>query len=157
MKSFISNIVLALIWAAMSGEMTLGNLTLGFIIGYIILYLMQRISGPSRYYNKVWHVMRFLVFFIKEMLSAGFRVAWDVLTPKHYNRPGIIAYPLEPMSSLEITLLAKVISLTPGTLSLDVSPDERILYIHAMFIDDADQLRRDIKDRLERPLLEVLR
>ena len=72
-------------------------------------------------------------------------------------RPGIVAIPLEARTDDEITLLANVISLTPGTLSLDVSDDRKVLYIHAMFIDDEQQLRDEIKSGFERRLLDVLR
>ena len=72
-------------------------------------------------------------------------------------RPGVIGIPLDAKTDLEITMLANVISLTPGTLSLDVSPDRKTLYIHAMYVVDPDELRREIKDGLERRLMELLR
>jgi multicomponent Na+:H+ antiporter subunit E len=74
-------------------------------------------------------------------------------------RPGIIAIPLDARTDLEITLLANLITLTPGTLSLDVSADRRVLYVHVMYIDndDIEAVRRSIKDGFERRVLEVLR
>jgi len=60
-------------------------------------------------------------------------------------------------TDLEITVFANMITLTPGTLSLDLSEDRCLLYIHVMFLDDIDQTRRQIKDGLERRLLEVMR
>jgi multicomponent Na+:H+ antiporter subunit E len=74
-------------------------------------------------------------------------------------RPGIIAIPLDARTDLEITLLANLITLTPGTLSLDVSADRRVLYIHVMYIDndDIEAVRRNIKDGFERRVLEGLR
>jgi len=157
MNLFLANLILAFIWGAMSGDLTFANLFVGFVVGYIILLLTQRLTGESRYFSKVWKSLRFLIFFIKEMIVASFRVAYDVLTPTTYNRPGIIAYPVGGLSPIEITLLAKVISLTPGTLSMDVSEDQQQLYIHAMFIDDPAELKAEIKRTLEIPLLEVLR
>jgi multicomponent Na+:H+ antiporter subunit E len=106
---------------------------------------------------KVGQVVRFLLVFLKELMVASIRVAYDVVTPTYYMRPGIIAIPLDAKTDLEITLLANVISLTPGTLSLDVSEDRKTLYIHAMFIDNENDLRREIKDGLEKRLLEVMR
>jgi len=84
-------------------------------------------------------------------------VARDVVTPQHTARPGIIALPLDARSDFEISTLASVISLTPGTLSLDVSSDRATLYVHCMFVDDPDEMKRSIKNGLERKLLEVLR
>ncbi len=158
MKMFLVNIILALIWGAMSGEMTFASFLLGYIVGYILLLLTQRFTGAeSRYFGKVWHILLFIVFFLKEMLVASLRVAYDVLTPTHHNRPGIIKYSVEGMTDIEITLLAKVISLTPGTLTMDVSEDGKWIYIHAMFIDDPDVLRQAIKATIEKRLMEVLR
>jgi multicomponent Na+:H+ antiporter subunit E len=69
----------------------------------------------------------------------------------------VIAVPLDARTDFEITSVANVITLTPGTLSIDVSADKRVLYIHAMYIDDVEAYRRQLKDRFERKLLEVLR
>jgi multicomponent Na+:H+ antiporter subunit E len=74
-------------------------------------------------------------------------------------RPGVIAVPLDAKTDAEITLLANLITLTPGTLSLDLSPDRGVLYVHTMYIDqdDVERARRQIKDNLERRVLELLR
>jgi multicomponent Na+:H+ antiporter subunit E len=85
------------------------------------------------------------------------RVAFDVITPSQYMRPGVVAIPLTAKTDNEITMLANLISLTPGTLSLDVSDDRSVLYIHAMYVDDPDELRHEIKAGFERRVLEVLR
>jgi multicomponent Na+:H+ antiporter subunit E len=69
----------------------------------------------------------------------------------------VLAIPLDAVTDLEITAFANLISLTPGTLSLDVSTDRRVLFIHAMYAGDADQTRRDIKQGLERRLLGLVR
>lgn len=106
---------------------------------------------------KVWLVIELTLFFLWELILANLRVAHDVLTPKHYKRPGVVAIPLDARTNAEITLLACLITLTPGTLSLEVSQDRRVLYVHDMFIDDPDEVRRSIKAGFERRLLEVMR
>jgi multicomponent Na+:H+ antiporter subunit E len=68
-----------------------------------------------------------------------------------------VAIPLDARTDTEITLLANLITLTPGSVSLDVSSDRRFLYLHAMYIDDLEEFRRSIKDTLEHRVLEVLR
>ena len=72
-------------------------------------------------------------------------------------KPGIIAIPLEAKTDFEITLLANLITMTPGTLSLDLSEDRRTLYVHAMYIHDPEKIRASIKNDLERRVLEVFR
>jgi multicomponent Na+:H+ antiporter subunit E len=70
--------------------------------------------------------------------------------------PGIVAVPLDLETDLQITLLATCITLTPGTLSLHVSEDRRTLYVHAMYIDDPDQLVREIKQGFEQRIREII-
>ena len=88
---------------------------------------------------------------------ANLRVAFDVVTPTSYARPGIVAVPLDARTDVEITLLSNLITMTPGSLAIDVSDDRTVIYVHAMFVDDPDELRREIKEDLERRVLELLR
>jgi multicomponent Na+:H+ antiporter subunit E len=151
------NVFLALIWAAATGDFGEANLLLGFGIGFLVIFFTQRALGAGDYAQRVWRVIAFIFFFIWELFLANLRVAYDVITPSHYMRPGIITIPLTAKTDTEITLLANLISLTPGTLSLDISEDREVLYIHAMFVDDPDELRHEIKAGFERRVLEVLR
>jgi multicomponent Na+:H+ antiporter subunit E len=99
----------------------------------------------------------FAAFYAREIFLSNLRVAHDTLTPAHLSRPGILAVPLRVRTDLEILLLANLISFTPGTLSLDVSSDRRVLYVHVMFLDDPERTRRDITDQLEGRVLRLLR
>ena len=157
MKMFLSNIILAFAWAALSGSIDKINLIVGFIIGYLILGTMSTGHKEPSYFRKVGQMIGFVVLFFKEVMVSTLRITYDVLTPTNYMKPGVIAVPIDARTDAEITLLANVITLTPGTLSLDVSDDRKFLYIHAMYIDDPDDLRREIKDGLERKLLELMR
>lgn len=157
MSLLFSNVLLAMTWAAMTGSFTLPNLLVGFALGYLALWMLKPLLGENAYYSKFPKTIAFLLYFLKEIVKSSLRVAWDVVTPTHYNRPGIVAIPLAAKTDLEITLLANLVSLTPGTLSLDVSPDRRTLYIHAMFAENPDEIRRDIREGLERRLLELMR
>ncbi|MCP6657999.1 Na+/H+ antiporter subunit E, partial [Klebsiella pneumoniae] len=76
---------------------------------------------------------------------------------RHHMTPGIVAVPLDVESDLEVTVLATVITLTPGTLSLHLTDDRRTLDVHAMYIDDPAVLVRGIKEGFERRVREVFR
>jgi multicomponent Na+:H+ antiporter subunit E len=154
---FLTNIILAFAWSALSGSIDQINLIIGFVIGYFILGTMSAGHKEPSYFNKVRQIFAFAILFLKEVNVSTLRITYDVLTPTNYMKPGVIAVPLDAKTDAEITLLANVITLTPGTLSLDVSDDRKFLYIHAMYIDDPDDLRREIKDGLERKLLELMR
>ena len=157
MNYFLLNITLALTWAALTGAFNPANLMIGFGLGYLTLFVANRALGPSDYFVKVRQAISFTLFFLWELLLANLRVAYDVLTPRHHMQPRIIAIPLDARTDAEITALAYFISLTPGTLSLDVSADRRVLFIHAMYAPDAEALRREIKLGLERRLLDLMR
>jgi multicomponent Na+:H+ antiporter subunit E len=154
---FVANLLLALVWGAMTGSFTLTNLLFGFVLGYLVLLAAGRILGPSRYHSRILKVFAFLGFYLVEVIMANLRVAYDVVTPAFRTRPGIIAVPLEAKTDLEITLLANLVTMTPGTLSIDVSADRKTLYVHAMFVDDPDVFRDELKRGLERRVLEILR
>lgn len=159
MQMFITNILLSLLWSLLTGKVSVGNMAIGFILGYAALWLLHPITGKtnSSYFNKTLQAIRFSLFFTKELILSSWRVATDVIKPLPRMRPGIIGIPLDAETDLEITMLANVISLTPGTLSLEVSKDRKILYIHAMYVLNPDDLRKEIKEGLERRLLELLR
>lgn len=88
-------------------------------------------------------------YLLWEVLLSGLRVAWEVLTPRSRARPGIIRVPLDLERTSQITLLSHLVTLTPGTVSLDVTPSKDALYVHVMFLDDIDAETRSIKDGLE--------
>ena len=107
--------------------------------------------------RKPYRFVSFLLFYLKEVLISNARVAYDVLTPTDHAKPAIIALPLDARTDLEILLVANLISMTPGTLSMDVSTDRKTLYIHAMFVEDVEQLKTELKTSIEARVLALLR
>ena len=95
--------------------------------------------------------------FARELILSAVKVAWLALQPRLRLRPAIIAYPLTVTTDTQITLLANLITLTPGTLSVDVSDDRRWLYVHAIDIATRDALIGDIAAGFETRVLEVLK
>ncbi len=158
MNGLVLNVLLALAWVAITGDVSVGNLLTGFGLGLVVLFFTRRIVGQPTYLLRLWRVVSLLVFFLRELILSNLRVAYDVLTPGYHLRPGVVAIPLDARTDTEITLLANMITLTPGSFSLDVSADRRVLYLHVMYLDeDVDAFRRKIKDGFERRILEVLR
>jgi len=157
MSTFIWILLLALLWVAITEHFTLANLAVGILIAGAILYSAQRITGGDRFFVRVGRLIALSGFFAWELIVANLRVAYDVLTPTYHMKPGIVALPLEARTDIEITLLANLITLTPGSLSLDLSSDRKVLYVYTMFVRDRDVFVRSIKDGLERRLLEALR
>jgi len=158
MSAFLLNVLLALAWVALTGRFNMGNFAFGFVLGYGALWLAQRVLGPSSYFGKARRVVGFVLFFLWEVIKANLQVAYIVLNPRYRMHPGVVAVPLDARTDAEITLLANLITLTPGSLSIDVSADRKVLYIHTMDLgDDPARFRREIKEGFERRLLEVMR
>jgi multicomponent Na+:H+ antiporter subunit E len=107
--------------------------------------------------KRIWHIFTLSLYFFWELIVSNLRIAWDVLRPVKYLSPGVIAVPLDLETDVEITLLSNLITLTPGTIGLDVSDDKRTLYIHAMHLRDGERVRRSIKEGFERRIWEITR
>lgn len=162
MKLFAINLLLALAWSALMGELTLTTFLSGFVVAYLILCLVflnttNKRSEVRSYLIRFPNVIRFFFFYVAEILKSNIQVAYDILTPSFHMRPGVIALPIQAKTDAEITVLANLISMTPGTLSLDISKDRKTLFVHAMFIDDPDKLKQQLIEQMERRVLEILR
>lgn len=150
-------LILALIWAAVTGSFGIMNLLLGGVVGAVaVSFIRERVDRPH-IMRRLWRILRLAALFFWELALSAWRVAVLVASPnmKSKLRPGIFAYPLTVTTDQQITLLANLITLTPGTLSVDVSEDRSVLYVHALDIDDKEAVIRTIKDGFEAKVIEV--
>lgn len=157
MTIYLGVILLALAWAAVTGSFTLPNLVFGLVLGSLTLYLVREQRGPFRSAFRPGKVLSLALLFVKELILSAWRVAKLVVSPRMELQPGIFAYPLKVDRDFEITLLANLITLTPGTLSVDVSDDKRLLYVHAIDCSDPEAAIKDIETGFERKILEAFR
>ncbi len=157
MRLFLINVLLALTWAAITGQFNLINIAFGFILGIFALSLIREQVGSVGYFSRVRRIVTLFVVFLYEVVMSSVRVAITVLTPRMNVKPGIFAYKLQVDRDFEIALLANMITLTPGTLSVDVSGDKQYLYVHAIDCSDPDSTRHDIATGFERRILEAFR
>lgn len=151
------NLLLALAWMVLTGDTGAGNFLLGAGLGFVLLWLAERPVAKSPYFGKVAKTIAFAGFFIWELVRGSARVGLDILTPSHRVHPAVIILPLEARTDGEITLLACLITLTPGVLTIGISPDRSVMYVHTMYAAEEEEERRQIKDGFERRLLEILR
>jgi multicomponent Na+:H+ antiporter subunit E len=155
-KLLVLHLLLAAVWAGMTSSATLPNLALGLAVGHLVLRLAPGIGWTSPF-PTVLRSLRFGAFLVGDVIRSAVRVAREVARPRLRLRPAVFAVPLDARTDVEIALLANVITLTPGTISLGVSPDRRTLWVHSMSVDDPDAARRQIKVELERRILELTR
>jgi multicomponent Na+:H+ antiporter subunit E len=134
------NLVIAATWMFLTNNWSPLGFLKGFLVGLLLLFFMRRFLTQDFYLRRVWSIIVLLFIFLKELIVSSVIVIKQVLSPKLDIRPGIFALPTELKSDWEIATLACLISLTPGTLTLEVSEDKTVLYIHAMDISDKEEM-----------------
>ena len=160
MVTLVRVLLMTLVWAALQASFSPDVLLLGALFSWVIL----RVSRPlfstdepgvfpaGRPVRRIWRNLVLIVVFVREVVLSAVQVVWYVMQPTLTIRPAVIEYPLNVQTDREITVLANMISLTPGTLSLDVAPDRSAIYIHAISVSEPggqDVIDR-IKDSLEK-------
>ncbi|HEV2295457.1 MAG TPA: Na+/H+ antiporter subunit E [Tepidisphaeraceae bacterium] len=170
MTQFLLHLTLALLWMLLWGSFDLYTLLAGIVVGFLLLALFARVTGgagvdggsgrflePVRqvatlgYPTRLWRLICFAAYFVKILVVANWQVAKLVLAPSMPIHPRIIRYDVSGLTPAQLTTLASAITLTPGTLSADLSSGDRLLYIHCINAPDAEQAVREIdqlKDRL---------
>jgi multicomponent Na+:H+ antiporter subunit E len=155
------NILLAMVWAALNGSFKPTTLLTGFVVGFLLLSALSiaDIAGSRAYTKRVWRSIGFAGFFLWELVLANLRLSADLCKDLSCMEPGIVRVPLDVETEAEIGLLTSLITLTPGTLSMDVSSDKKALFVHSMYIRNGDRQKviDDIKNGFERRVLELFR
>lgn len=153
---FVLNLLIALAWLGMTAEFTALNLFAGYVLGYFALWIAPRPLGSGRYFRKVGQSAEFIIFFAVEVTVATVRIAYEIVTPTHYMKPAIVAIPLDTRSKLETAVLASLITLTPGSFSIEISADEKTLYVHTMYLESPESFREEIKEKFEKRVMNLL-
>lgn len=148
-------IILMLVWAVVTGSFTLHNLFLGLVLGALALVVIREEKPPGGYTLRPWPTVILIGLFLKELAMSAISMAALVIRRDMDLKPGIFAYPLKLKSDFEITLLANLITLTPGTLSVDVAADRNTLYVHAIDCSDPNGARAAIASGFERRIMEA--
>lgn len=154
---FVFNLLLAIVWAAVTGSASFLNLVFGFVLAALALAIVRQSYGGVLYLGRARRIIVLLLLFLRELAKSAWAVAITVMSPRMDVKPGIFAFPLTVDRDFEIALLANLITLTPGTLSVDVSDDRKTLYVHALDCSDPEATKRDIADGFERRIMEAFR
>lgn len=149
------NMFIALLWMFLTISFTPATFTVGFLLGLLMLWIMKEFLPGRFYMTRVWAVIKLTMLFFKELILANFQVLYLILQPKMPIKPAIFALHTVLEKDWEITLLSSLITLTPGTLVLDISPDSKIIYIHALNLENADEAIDSIKNTFEKAIQEV--
>lgn len=155
MIQLLVHVSLILTWLLLTGSLSLANILLAVVLGYLMLALAVVRGEERSYVHRLPAAVSLLGYFLVELAKANAQVAWEIIDPRHTMKPGVVAVPLDLQNPFAITLLANLITLTPGTLTMEVSEDRSTLYVHGMYVSDPDSFRKEIKRGFERRVKEV--
>ncbi|MHB8171367.1 MAG: Na+/H+ antiporter subunit E [Thermincolia bacterium] len=151
------NLIIAFSWVLIGGSWSPVSFGVGYFIGLVLLLIFRGFLTEDFYMKRVWAAIVLFLIFNRELVMSNIAVIKLVLSPKLNIRPGILAVPVKVKGPWEITLFANLITLTPGTLSVDLSPDNKVLYVHAIDIPDAEEMINSFKDTFEKRIMEVFK
>ncbi len=151
------NILIAFTWMFLTNSYDFAAFFAGYLVGLLMIFILRRFFNHRFYLANVYAVIKLILLFIKELILSNFEILKIVLKPKFDAKPGIFALPIELEKDWEIAVLSNLITLTPGTLVIDVSDDKKTLYIHAMDVPDVNSSINTIKNTFEKAIKEVSR
>ena len=151
------NLAMALLWMIINEAWSFASFISGFFLGLLVLYFMRGFFRERLYFQRVYAVLVLVLIFFKELILSSFSVARQILSPKLNIRPGIFEMETTLEKEWEVTLLSLLITLTPGTLVVEVAPDNRSLFIHAMDLQSVEAAEKEIRNSFEKAIREVSR
>lgn len=144
MTFFAVNVLLAAVWVLLVGA-SLGNLLVGFAVGFLVLAVSQPLTGSARYVRSVVGLLRLLLHFHTMLIVANVRMARDVLRRRPRFHPAFLRIEVPDLSVTQAVVLANLISLTPGSLTVDTDAQGDVLFVHTLYAGDADAARREMR------------
>ncbi|MCL1698549.1 MULTISPECIES: Na+/H+ antiporter subunit E [unclassified Lysinibacillus] len=156
---FILNLFIATLWLLLQDEVIpqFSTFLMGFIVGIGILYAMHRFYGTQFYLRRVFSIIKLLWLFNWELLLSSYSVLRQITTPKLNITPGIFTYKTALKGDWEITALALLLTLTPGSVVMEVSEEGDMFYIHAMDIEQSKEAVIRSIGKFEQAIMEVTR
>ncbi len=149
-------LLLAVVWTLLQNEVSAGMVVFGIILGILIPWGTSIWWPDTPKGFRLGKMIAYSIMVMWDILVANVQVAWIVLTvPNSKLKPAWIVVPLELRQPEAITVLAGTITLTPGTVTADLSDEGHSLLVHVLHTDDPDAVRDEIKARYERRLLEI--
>lgn len=158
MQVAILNLIIAVIWLFLSPDRRFGDLVLGYAVGYGLLFCFRPVLGRTGYFRRSMALFRFGFIFLGLFLESNYQIAKAILIrPRNKIDPNFITYDLTGLRKGEILILTHCITLTPGTTSVDISPDMTTLTIHAFDAIDPEGVREGINRNLKENILKFTR
>lgn len=156
MRYLLIILLFTFLWVILTSDFCYQNIILGLLLSSVITLYTGSLFTQKIYLNKLHKILFLILFFLWELIVANLRVAYEIIKPKMTFTPGIVEIPLDVEKDIHITLLANMITLTPGTLSLYIADDKKSLFVHTMYLDDKSKFINEIKNGFEKKIMEAL-
>jgi multicomponent K+:H+ antiporter subunit E len=142
-------------WLILNQTLHPAHWALGAMLGVALPLALAALTPSVTTLRRADLALSLLGVFLKDIVVANLEVARRILGPESAIRPRFVWVPLGITNPQGIAVFAAMITMTPGTLSVDITPDRRWLLVHAFNVDDEAALIRDVQQRYERPLREI--
>jgi len=152
------NLLIALTWMLLNENWDIVSFTVGYVIGFLIISSMRRFFLPVPFYGKkAIAVIKLLLLFIIELFKSSITVLKEIMRPTIKIKPGIFRADTILESDFEISLLVALLTLTPGSVVMEIDQKAQVLFLHAMDADDFHNNIQKTKQRFEKAIIEVMR
>lgn len=153
----LTNLFIALLWTALQEDWSPLTFASGYFVGIIVLFLLRRFLPDNFYLTTFVNIAKLAAVFIHELFISGYAVISHVIRPKLAISPGTLTLETDLESDIEVTLLALLVTLTPGSVVMDVSEDKKSLFVHVLDTSDSNEAILKSQVRFENSIKRVTR
>ena len=136
------------LWESLWGRFTLANLLSGVVVSLALVLVVRLPDASLRSYGvrriRPIRALWFVVYFLIKVVQANVVLAWEIITPGDRTEPGIIGVPLPDVSDAVVTLIANAFTLTPGSLTIEVTQDPTVVYVHVLHLHEPEKVRAEM-------------
>lgn len=151
------NLFIAFLWMFLQDEWSFLAFVIGYIVGLIVLFSLRRFFPTSFYTRRFIAIIKLFFLFLFESIVSSIAIIREVIRPKINVTPGIFKMETELEGNIEITLLALLLTLTPGSVVMEVSPDNKVFYLHALSLPESKVAVFKSQQKYEKAIKEVTR
>lgn len=151
------NLLIAMVWMLLHDVWNVLTFTIGFILGFFIIFSFRRFFPTPFYGRKLWAILKLMYLFGIDLILSSIVVIGHILRPKLNIQPGIFKMETKLRTEWELAMLVNLLTLTPGSVVMEIVQEEGVLYVHTMDVKSSQQSVIETKNKLEAVIIEVMR
>lgn len=145
MRRLTAVVWLTVVWIALWEDLTWANVLAGVLVAIFVMWVTPARPAEAVHSVRPWALLKLSAYFLWKLSEASTILAWEVVTPRNRVNPAIVAVPLRSRSPGIVTLVSNMVSLTPGTLTLQVDEETMTIFIHVLHLETIDDMRREVR------------